>query len=260
MAPQASKKQEQRAIDGELLLEGDFVIPVMGPTGAGKSSFINLFLEQDRMVVGDVEPCTSEPAAVVIDASKLPVDMVLTNRRLVLLDTPGFNTDRDSEILKQIADWLKDAYNQKVVIGGVIYLHDITHDRFTSSAKQNLEIFRCLCGAGSLGNVIIGTTKWDRLINSKEGEKHEADMKGKHWKPMIAKGTKVHQIRSDSPWELVKDILESPNQGTILQIQREIAVEKKKVQDTEAGKQCRVPSGRISKRQRLSFSFQFFRW
>jgi len=63
------------------------------------------------MVVGhDMDPCTSEPAAVVIDSSKLPVGIVLTNRRLVLLDTPGFNTYRkDSEILKQIADWLKDA-------------------------------------------------------------------------------------------------------------------------------------------------------
>jgi len=149
-------------------------------------------------------------------------------------------------------------YKQKAVIGGVIYLHDITHDRFTSSARQNLEIFRRLCGADSLGKIIIGTTKWDRLIDSKDGEKHEADMKGKYWEPMIAGGTKVHQIRSDSPWGLVKDILECPNQGTVLQIQREMAVENKALQDTEAGKQCQVPSGRILKWKKLSFSFQFF--
>jgi len=59
----------------------------------------------------DMDSCTSEPTSVMIDPSSIPNGELLVNRRLVLLDTPGFDDtyQSDSVILKKIADWLKNA-------------------------------------------------------------------------------------------------------------------------------------------------------
>ncbi len=55
-----------------------------------------------------LDSCTHKPSAVVIDPLLLGVENLQT-RRLVLLDTPGFDdTFRDDvTILKEIADWLE---------------------------------------------------------------------------------------------------------------------------------------------------------
>lgn len=100
----------------------------MGPSGAGKSTvrlieimeslpsnpalqFINAVLGQNAMVVGyEIESCTSDITSAEVDTSKfLRAFPWLKNRRLLLIDTPGFDDTYkdDSKILKSIAKWLK---------------------------------------------------------------------------------------------------------------------------------------------------------
>ncbi|KAJ3503589.1 hypothetical protein NMY22_g18197 [Coprinellus aureogranulatus] len=67
--------------------DNDIVIPILGATGAGKSSFINAYMkakgQRGEAKVGDtLVPCTVGLEAFVVDAH---------GRRVVLVDTPGFD-------------------------------------------------------------------------------------------------------------------------------------------------------------------------
>ncbi|TEB18761.1 hypothetical protein FA13DRAFT_540128 [Coprinellus micaceus] len=92
----------------------DIVIPILGPIGSGKSSFLNKYLEaigdSRRLEVGKnrEQPCTSQLEFIVIEGrANLPHPLV--NRRIVLVDTPGFNDilASDFKTLVRIRKWFK---------------------------------------------------------------------------------------------------------------------------------------------------------
>jgi hypothetical protein len=59
-----------------------------------------------------LEPCTGDIQPVVVE-NQTEGYRHLKNRRIVLVDCPGFDVDRDPkadfELLKRLADWLKDS-------------------------------------------------------------------------------------------------------------------------------------------------------
>ena len=70
----------------------------MGQTGSGKSTFINLATQSDKLRVGhSITSCTST-----VDIAD-PFE--LDGRQVVLLDTPGFNdtTKSEAEVLRIVA-------------------------------------------------------------------------------------------------------------------------------------------------------------
>ncbi|KDR82129.1 hypothetical protein GALMADRAFT_240652 [Galerina marginata CBS 339.88] len=228
------------AEDGELR---DIVIPVMGPTGAGKSTFINALLQDERLSVGHyLTSCTSELQVVEIES--FPGNPPFNGRNLILVDTPGFNDtyEDDEKILHQIAEWLERAYrNSKMVLGGVIYLHDISSDRFSGTARRNLEIFQHFCGEAAFSKTVIGTTKWGRKADDFSAM-HEEELRSVHWKSMIKKGSTVCRFLGDyeSARSFVDVILRRMARDTALQIQVELAVDHKALADTKAGKGLRL--------------------
>ncbi|THU87674.1 hypothetical protein K435DRAFT_867062 [Dendrothele bispora CBS 962.96] len=88
----------------------DIVIPVIGATGAGKSTFINhLFGDgKEHVRVGhDLTPCTANITPIIIPSvNQNPTNPNLQSSRIIMLDTPGFDNtlESDAEILKRIAD------------------------------------------------------------------------------------------------------------------------------------------------------------
>jgi hypothetical protein len=164
------------------------------------------------------------------------------NDQLNLIDTPGFNDtiETDFAILTKIATWLKDSYvvlkvykprykligyhsyKEGAKLGGVIYLHDITGPRFDDPARRNLEMFRQLCGEGTLNHVVLGTTKWGLNVPGSE-ERHKL-LVTKYWKPLIDRGAQVRRFYEshESAQSLIDAIIskpiEQPLNQTVLQI------------------------------------------
>ncbi|PPQ91779.1 hypothetical protein CVT25_000424 [Psilocybe cyanescens] len=232
---------------------------VMGPTGAGKSTFINAILngesghgEQPLMEVGDkLTSCTKELQVSKIDSASLSPQ--LRGREVVIVDTPGFDDtfQGDAEILKRIADWLKSSYNSNMVLAGVIYLHDISEDRFSGTARRNLEIFNHLCGDAALSKVVLGTTKSNK-IPAETVIRYETELKQLHWNKMIDKGTRVAHFCGDyqSARNVVNLILGRVALDTVLCIQKELVFDKKIIPETMAGRELRHTLQEILEMQR----------
>ncbi|RXW11776.1 hypothetical protein EST38_g14079 [Candolleomyces aberdarensis] len=236
--------------------ETDIVIPIMGATGAGKSSFINTLLDhfgiKKRFKVGeDLVSCTSQLESIVIEGQTNNWKRI-RGHRIVIVDTPGFDDTYagDFEILQRIAQWLEESYRKKTVLGGVIYLHDISQDRFSGTARRNLEMFNHLCGDPALDKVVLVTSKWGRAFE-RDFEKREGELKSKHWKAMVDNKARVERLvagqEQASAWGIVHSILDTVETQAIqqsrsetLQIQKELINRPKFLAQTHAGRELRT--------------------
>ncbi|KAF6749527.1 P-loop containing nucleoside triphosphate hydrolase protein [Ephemerocybe angulata] len=233
----------------------DIIIPVMGATGAGKSYLINTLLRatgnKEVAIVGrELSSCTVDLLPVRIKGLASRYD-ALENGDVIIVDTPGFDDTKasDFEILKRIAEWLKQSCKGGAVLGGVIYVHDISQDRFSGTARKNLEMFNHLCGDAALHKVMLVTSKWGRQGGRDFGAR-ENELQAKHWRSMLGGQGKARTMRLDSRNEgesavrIVDSILGhvalSSLLTDVLQIQNELVNRKKFLQQTQAAKALRA--------------------
>ncbi|KAH0610156.1 uncharacterized protein H6S33_012702 [Morchella sextelata] len=152
---------------------------LLGKTGSGKSSFIKLLRgKDDTGNEPDVDGGTNSTTVEVT-----PYNCHVNDRSVILIDTPGFDDDvRDNiDILLAITSNLLRLALEGSQLHGVIFLHDISERRFSGSQKRTLSILRQMCGAGAMGNVIIGTTMWSSDKKKNEQEMREAHILKEHW-------------------------------------------------------------------------------
>ncbi|TEB23441.1 hypothetical protein FA13DRAFT_1640013, partial [Coprinellus micaceus] len=237
---------------------------VIGGNGAGKSTLINRLLQEagmpDRMAVGtNLESCTGDIIPTVV--TKTPneaLNNALGNRRLVLVDTPGFDdTEKDDEqILRLISTWLEGSYRKDMLVGGVLYLHDITRDGWGGSSKNNLTLFSKLCGEPAMSQVWFVTTKWGKLKDIGDGVKRLSQLKERFWASMIGLGASVCNLQhTDSleiaiegqrePWNIIHELVVSMNGRNVLLIQEELVKKKMLLWETRAGRELREKLERL---------------
>ncbi|EEP82769.1 predicted protein [Uncinocarpus reesii 1704] len=206
------------------------VIALFGMTGTGKTSFINKLTGANMRVGHNLHSMTSEIEQVQVKIGDITVTLV---------DTPGFDdtTRSDTEILTLIASWLKASYDENTKLTGMIYLHRISDNRMSGSSYKNLELFRSLCGMRILSHVILATTMWDKVTEA-EGSTREKDLlaEATFWGDMKKYGALVRRYDGThaGALALVDALLEK--HPVTLKIQREMAIEKKDLIDTAAGK------------------------
>src|SRR4051812_36256118 len=157
-----------------------------------------------------------------------------------LVDTPGFDdSDRsDVDVLRELATWLKTAYEVNIKLDGIIYLHRVTDVRMQGSAARNLRMFKFLCGDNALRKVILATTRWEE-VQKKVGIQREQELKttSAYWGSMITLGSRVerHYNNRESAMKLIDSYL--PGSDTMsLEIQNEMVLEKAELPQTKAGK------------------------
>src|SRR5438034_746667 len=96
---------------------------------------------------------------------------------VTLVDTLGFDDTScsDTEILSLIATRMQSSYESEMLLSGIIYLHRISDIRMTRSSLKNLTMFRKLCGAENMANVVLVATMCDK-VSSQEGERREKEL------------------------------------------------------------------------------------
>ena len=133
-------------------------------------------------------------------------------------------------------------------LGGIIYLHDISHPRMLGVERQNLEVFQDLCGNKALSSVIIGITNSDQ-ISQELSAKRCNELSSGYWKSMLEAGVTVYPLGNDatSARNLLTTILQNIKLSTgsselrteFVEIQNEVVDQAKLVSETKAGKQLK---------------------
>ncbi|KDR76127.1 hypothetical protein GALMADRAFT_96584 [Galerina marginata CBS 339.88] len=208
----------------------DVNIAVMGATGSGKTTFVNLASSSNLSVGHGLQSCTSRVQV----SSQFELD----GRSVTLIDTPGFDdtTTSDMDILRQISEFLSKTYKDGKRLSGVLYIHRISDFRVGGISRRNFKMFRELCGERTLVNVIIVTNMWGDV--SKEiGEQREDQLATQDifFKPTLEKGARLlrHDATRDSTHNILRHIID--NHPLPLQIQQEIVEQARDIGETSAG-------------------------
>jgi len=207
------------------------VIVVMGPTGSGKSTFIEYATRQDGQTVGHTL------RSFTTDIRAVRVIHPIGGYPVLLVDTPGFDDTYRSDvvILVQIADFLVKIYKGHFDLASIVYLHKISDNRMTGSVLKNLRIFISLCGQKAMPSVVCATTMWSEVPKVKAVER-EKELKDDFWKEMVAAGCKVHRFKDtyNSAWGIIGDGTERDQTAVLLQL--EVVEDRLRLNETHAGK------------------------
>ncbi|KAF7351669.1 hypothetical protein MSAN_01599700 [Mycena sanguinolenta] len=198
------------------------LVALMGETGTGKTTFVNL-VGRARFLVGhDLESCMDR-----IQTHQFKFD----GHPVTPIDVPGFyDTNKiDAETLKII---LVDESQKGRCLSGIMCFQRISDNGLTGAANFNM--FQKLCDEDALANVGIVTTRWD------EEDEDVANARLEQLKTklsVIAGGAQI--FRHDRSYTSACNILcyfvgMSPKP---LLIQREMAQERKQLSQTSAGQQ-----------------------
>ncbi|PVF99676.1 hypothetical protein CPB86DRAFT_283656 [Serendipita vermifera] len=211
------------------------LIAVMGPTGSGKSTFINLASKSNMKVGNSLKSCTAE----VVATAPFPVG----DKWVVLLDTPGFEDTKSSDfdILDEIASYLEKTYKDKKLLDGILFFQNISNTRMTNIAVRNLRIFESLCGDDPLESVVVVTNFWGEVSDPKKGTEREQELiKDPDFFGQILRGgatLKRHLGTEESSQKILSELLvqnESRRKFAILAIQTEMVDENLRLDETTA--------------------------
>ncbi|KAI6118077.1 hypothetical protein F5141DRAFT_600191 [Pisolithus sp. B1] len=211
-------------------------IVIMGPTGSGKSSFINALVPPKLSSYIQAGHSSESETNEVRHIEWVNDDGV----RIKLVDAPGFDDARegssDTDVLNMIASFLEKEYKaQTSKLVGLIYMHRVNDIRVGRTSGQNLRMFYKLCGQDSLKNVVIVVTTQNEVTPEEWHREQELLSSDYLFKSLVDGGAIVrrHDGARGSASEIVNCLLCKEHATT--QIVRELVHERKTVEETSAG-------------------------
>ncbi|KAF9029879.1 hypothetical protein BJ165DRAFT_1599434 [Panaeolus papilionaceus] len=142
---------------------------LMGPTGAGKSSFVESLSSNPLSISkNSLDSVTQDVVCYKVvnltTAGEVPAPVIL-------MDTPGFLDTKLSEarILSMIAstlETLRNAVPTKVLIVSILYLHPITDIRLAGTKKISIDLLKTFAFMCHAEVINIVTTMWNTLWKS----------------------------------------------------------------------------------------------
>ncbi|TFK28445.1 hypothetical protein FA15DRAFT_612239 [Coprinopsis marcescibilis] len=193
--PRRNDTRGNAAIEEFDFQEGDALILLLGPSGVGKSTFINNYSGQELATVTHAySTCTRSIKP--IPAPPFESNPMIGGNRVVLIDTPGFfgGDMNDAATLKQIANVLRPQGGRPRELAGIIYLHDMTQKRLVRETQMSLSLFEEVCGTGSAHKAILVKTQWSRTPDT-SALRRGADLNGTFFKQMIDAGAQCVDIK-----------------------------------------------------------------
>ncbi|KAG6333804.1 hypothetical protein ID866_5282 [Astraeus odoratus] len=195
-----------------------FPIRIMGSTGSGKTTFINVASGSDLRVGMGLESCTDEV--------QTSVPFSVSGRQVVLLDTPGFDDTNltDTDVLRIISAYLVAMNKRGARLVGVIYMQRISDLKVQGSARRDLRMFQELCGEEAYENVVVVTNMWG-VVPEEDALAREEELANKDifYKPILDKGGRMmrHHNTQRSAHLIIEQLIH--REPVVLRIQRELA-------------------------------------
>lgn len=113
---------------------------------------------------------------------------------------------------------IKARSKQNRVLGGLIYLQDISLDRITGTTANNLDMLKNCFSRSSVKHLILGATKSSRFANPHEIQRRFIELKTEHGKEFLADDAQAFLVGRDgssSPPALLLSLLERFDGGNI---------------------------------------------
>ncbi|KAI0928759.1 hypothetical protein AcW1_005911 [Taiwanofungus camphoratus] len=182
------------------ILSDMFRVRLMGLTGSGKTTFVNLARGAQGSSTNSLEPETDQ----VHQTEPFWID----GQKVILVDTPGFDDAEKTEkdILNDIKTYLRQTRKK---LTGIIYMHRITDNRMGGTALKNFNLFQDICGPKAMKNVTIVTTMWDVPSARRYGEDREKQLQNRWYKEALAQGAHMerHQNTPESTNKIIQHII-----------------------------------------------------
>ena len=120
------------------------------------------------------------------------------------------------------------------MLSGVIYVHHISDTLSTKVPSRNFMMVRALCGDAALMNAVLVSNMWSK-VSPEVGGKRENELSSGFFKPALDLGAQMarHDNTAQSAHNIIRRI--ATNAPVVLQIQRELVVERKDIANTTAG-------------------------
>ncbi|EED19616.1 conserved hypothetical protein [Talaromyces stipitatus ATCC 10500] len=205
------------------------IIAVMGATGSGKSTFIQLVTGSKDVGVGDT----------LLSETKEVCEYHFSHKGInyILIDTPGFDGSyrSDIEVTELILIWLEKSMVSGRRLNGIIYLYRISDIRMGGSALRNTQMFRKLVGKDALQNVKLATVFWEQVPDKDVAlafrrEKELRDL----WGSMLEHGAQIVRLQNNRKSGLRFLEKFSEKAKVVLEDQNEIVNLGKLTEDTAA--------------------------
>ncbi|KAI3324519.1 hypothetical protein HD806DRAFT_492854 [Xylariaceae sp. AK1471] len=244
-----SEPQPQPTSTSTQSIEDVFLV-VVGVTGTGKSTFVSRCAGQQAKIGDSLESCKNGAPVWSVDLKAKTCKgtkevekftfMHSTGIRIHLVDSPGFDDTNksDSDILKDIANWMASSYKEKnQLLSGILMLHRVSDVRMTGGAMRNLQMFQKLCGRDCFQALTLATTFWANPPDKKQ-EAVETELQSNYWSDMLSNGaTYVRHDGTPESARKILDIMVNKRREFKTNIQVEMVEKGMRLDETSAGRQ-----------------------
>ncbi|KAF9044030.1 hypothetical protein BJ165DRAFT_1528606 [Panaeolus papilionaceus] len=186
------KVQQKRKSNG-------FNVLLMGPTGAGKSSFIEALglNSAEKISSGRLEGFTQS-------VSTYRLNNVQYGGKLVyLVDSPGFADTKISEmtIVSMLEKWIRDGGSDhtREFFDCILYLTPVNCVRLPGSQRRVLKTFQEITGISTSDQITITTTMWDMIHGEQavmRAERTFQQLENDIWKSFLDKGARIDKFHN----------------------------------------------------------------